>query len=86
MPDQRDSRQRATGRTPKRQTRHSNTLVEHTIVDLDETYKPQDLIDALSDMRFRRGPKLLRIDRDVRDYLLSALAALTGHDRRIQRR
>jgi hypothetical protein len=55
---------------------------EHAIVDLDETYKPQDLIDALSDLRFRHGPKLLRIDRDVRDYLVAAVSALSGHERK----
>jgi hypothetical protein len=32
----------------------ANYFPEHAIVDLDETYKPQDLIDALSDLRFKR--------------------------------
>jgi hypothetical protein len=55
---------------------------EHAIVDLNETYRPRDILDALSDLRFRNGPKMLRIDRDVRDYLMAAVSALSGHDRK----
>jgi hypothetical protein len=60
----------------------TNYFPEHAIVDLDESYKPQDLIDALQDLRFRHGPKMLRIDAQVRDYLVTAVSALSGHERK----
>jgi hypothetical protein len=63
-------------------TNMADYFPEHAIVDLDETYRPQDILDALSDLRFRNGPKMLRIDRDVRDYLVAAVSALSGHDRK----
>jgi hypothetical protein len=50
--------------TPKEVRRaHSDTNMadyfpEHAVIDLDETYKPQDLLDALRDLRFRNGPKM----------------------------
>jgi hypothetical protein len=59
------------------------TIPEHTITDLDETYRARDILDALTDIRFERGcPKLLRIDRDVRDFLVTAVSALSGHERK----
>jgi hypothetical protein len=60
----------------------ANYFPEHAITDLDETYRPQDLIDALSDLRFKYGPKMIRIDAQVRDYLVTAVSALSGHERR----
>jgi hypothetical protein len=48
----------------------------HAIVDLDKSYKAQDLIDALRDMRFKHGPKMIRIDADVRDRLVTAVLLL----------
>jgi hypothetical protein len=54
----------------------------HTICDLDETYKPRDILDALAGLRFRHGTKILRIDAQVRDYLMTAVSALSGHDRK----
>jgi hypothetical protein len=56
----------------------TNYFPEHAIVDLDETYKPRDIVDALTDLRFKHGPKMLRIDAQVRDYLVTAVAALSG--------
>jgi hypothetical protein len=53
-------------------------LPVHAVTDLDETYKPQDLIDALRDLHFDYGPKVVRIDRSVRDYLLEAVRARSG--------
>jgi hypothetical protein len=50
----------------------------HAICDLDETYRPQDLIDALRDLHFKHGPKTIRIDRSVRNYLLEAVRARSG--------
>jgi hypothetical protein len=63
-------------------TNMADYFPEHAIVDLDETYRPQDILDALSDLRFRNGPKMLRIDAQVRDYLVTAVSALYGHDRK----
>jgi hypothetical protein len=81
MSDQHNSRQHAAGRT-KRQTQ-SIFVPEHAITDLGESYKPQDILDALSDIRFGHGgPKMLRIDAQVRDYLVTAVSALSGHGRR----
>jgi hypothetical protein len=60
----------------------ANYFPEHAICDLDETYKPQDLIVALTDLRFKHGPKMIRIDAQVRDYLVTAVSALSGHDRK----
>jgi hypothetical protein len=66
---------------------HSDTNMadyfpEHAIVDLDETYHPRDILDALADLRFKNGPKMIRIDAQVRDYLVTAVSALSGHERR----
>jgi hypothetical protein len=62
-------------------TNMADYFPEHAIVDLDETYRPRDILDALADLRFRNGPKMLRID--ARDYLVTAVSALSGHhDRR----
>jgi hypothetical protein len=36
-----------------------NYIPEHAITDLDESYKPKDLIDALRDLHFKQGPKML---------------------------
>ena len=36
---------------------------------------PAELIDVLEHLPFYRGPILLRVDRDVRDYLVRALQA-----------
>jgi hypothetical protein len=58
------------------------TIPEHAITDLDETYRPRDILDALSDLTFRGGPMMLRIDRPMRDYLVAAVSALSGHKRR----
>ena len=58
------------------------TIPEHAITDLDETYRPRDIVDALTDIQFKRGPGMLRIDRPMRDYLVSAVSALSGHKRR----
>jgi hypothetical protein len=63
-------------------TNMADYFPEHAIVDLDETYKPQDLIDALTDLRFRHGPKMIRIDAQMRDYLVTAVSALSGHVRK----
>jgi hypothetical protein len=49
-------------------------LPAHAVCDLDESYKPQDMIDALQGLRFERSPtKVVRIDRPVRDYLVELL-------------
>ena len=63
-----------------------NRIAEHDFIDLDQSCRPRDIVDALSDIRCKHGPKLLRIDAEVRDYLIAVVSALSGHDRRIQRR
>jgi hypothetical protein len=86
MPDH-SSRHHADGRL-KGQTRQRDEIQIHhipesAITDLDQDCKPQDIVDALSDIRFKgRGPSMLRIDTHVRDYLVSAVSALSGHKRR----
>ena len=74
---------RLKGQTRQRSEIQIHHIPESAITDLDESYKAQDLIDALRDIRFKRGPGMLRIDAQVRDYLIAAVSALSG---RIQRR
>jgi hypothetical protein len=78
------SRQRAT-RTPKSPAARSDTKPNYyfsDILELDETCRPKDILDALCDLQFRNGSKMLSIDAQMRDYLVSAVSALSGHKRR----
>ena len=86
MSDQHNSRHHADGRL-KGQTRQRSEIQihhisEHDIVDLDESYRPRDVVDALSDIQFGRSAKLLRIDKPMRDHLVAAVSALSGQKRR----
>ena len=69
------------GQTRQRSEIQIHHIPESAITDLDESYKPQDIVDALSDIRFGRA-WMLRIDAQVRDYLVAAVTALSGHKRR----
>jgi hypothetical protein len=71
---------RLKGQTRQRSEIQIHHIPESSITDLDESYRPQDIVDALTDIRFGRGPGMLRIDAHVRDYLVSAVKD------RIQRR
>jgi len=46
---------------------------------LDASMTPGDLATVLRDLKFLRGhPETIRLDRDVRDYLLDAVTARQG--------
>jgi len=80
------SRQRVDGTAKRMRSEIAiNHIPESEITDLDEACKPRDILDALIDLsfkRFNRGTKILRIDGHVRDYLVAAVSALSGHKRR----
>ena len=57
---------------PARATSNSHHR-QPPILSADMT--PAELIDVLEHLPFYRGPILLRVDRDVRDYLVRALQA-----------
>jgi hypothetical protein len=60
-------------------------IPESEITDLDQDCTPGDIVGALADLsfkRFNRGTKILRIDAHIRDFLVTAVSALSGHGRR----
>jgi hypothetical protein len=73
---------RLKGQTRQRSEIQVHHIPESAIVDLDESYRPRDIVDALTDLSFRRGPAMVRIDKPMRDYLVTAVSALSGHKRR----
>jgi hypothetical protein len=77
----------STAKEARRAHRDTNatdyTKPEHVILDLDESYRPRDLVDALQSLSFRySSTKILRVDEPVRDYLVAAVSALSGHERK----
>jgi hypothetical protein len=57
---------------------HSVFDEERLVAEISGDDTPGDIVEVLSQMRFRSGTLLLRLDRATRDYLLDAVIARSG--------